>query len=658
MFWTVCFLAIPASGFTFGSRTSLRRLPSIKMEYKPADMIQQLGKGPFGTEWTYNDFVENLNKHNIDAATIADNNKIVLIDNAYSDIPSQNNIHLLKSLPGLTDNIVHQLIQQHVNFDVFNTADLQQMPQVPVFVQLVFFYILVNTVYSFLLRRSGGGAGGGMLGMNPFDKINKEVQYVKPEDIDVRFEDVAGCDETKYELMEVVDFLKNPEKFKQSGAKIPTGILLEGNPGTGKTLLARAVAGEAGVSFISASGSEFIEMFVGVGAARIRSLFKTAVEGSPCVIFIDEIDAVGRQRGAGVNSGNDEREQTLNQLLTNMDGFDKTSGIIVLAATNRADILDSALTRPGRFDRKIQVPLPDINGRKKILQVHMKDKLISPELNTDEFLGLTSGFSGADLANLVNEAAILSVRYNKTMIDKKCMLDAYEKITIGLPKLNSNMDRDIKELVAYHEAGHTIVASLFDDFFTVRKVTINANTNGAGGYTLFTSNERYLSYPTKKYLLAKIMVALGGRAAEIVLYNNKDAKDTKDKQRYNDRSIFEDIDNLDITTGASSDLNQATQIARNYVNLFGIDDEYVLYDNNNPSQPFMGREIGMNTNKVSEISKARVDQEIERIINFCYRQTLNIIEQNKEPLKDIADNLMLNTVVNKTMIDSLDIYYS
>ena len=650
-----CLLLSSVKGFALtGVRSTKPVLPQITMAYKPVDMIRQLGKGPFGPEWTYNDFIENLNKHKIDAATIADNDKIIIIDNNYADIPTQYNVHALNSLPELTNDIVKRLIEQHINFDVFKIADAPHLPDIPIFVQLIFFYILGNTILSFFLRRNGNA---GMMGMNPFEKMKQEVQYVKPEDIDVKFDDVAGCDETKYELMEVVDFLKNPDKFKRSGAKIPTGILLEGSPGTGKTLLARAVAGEAGVSFIQASGSQFIEMFVGVGAARVRSLFEAATKANPCVIFIDEIDAVGRQRGAGFNSGNDEREQTLNQLLTNMDGFDKTSGIIVLAATNRADILDSALTRPGRFDRKISVPLPDVNGRKKILEVHMKNKFISPDVDIREFASLTSGFSGADLANMVNEAAILSVRYNNTEIDRQSFIDAFEKVTIGLPKLSKESNKDVNRLVAYHEAGHTVMACLFNDFFTVRKVTINANTNGAGGYTLFTSNERYMSYPTKKYLLAKIMVALGGRAAEVILYNQIDKKDKDTYINYKDSSVFKDIKNLDITTGASSDLNQATQIARTYVNLFGINDEYSLFDSNNPAQPFVGREMGLNNNKISELSKAKVDKEIEKIINFAYKQTLNIIEQNVHPLTVIANKLTLQNSVNKTTLDNLDIYY-
>tara|TARA_A100001011_G_scaffold398952_1_gene505367 strand:- start:472 stop:2430 length:1959 start_codon:yes stop_codon:yes gene_type:complete len=627
------------------------RIQNIQMSYKPQELIQSLGRGQIGNEWTYEDFLANLKGHLIDSATVTDNGRVFFIDKDYSDSPELFNIHLLKTLPSLTDNVVTKLTENHINFDVLNMADLPSPIQIPFFVQFLGLYIVGNIALNFLARR-----GGGMNMMNPLQQFKKEPDYVKPEDIDVTFDDVAGCDETKYELMEVVDFLKNPLKFEASGAKIPKGILLEGSPGTGKTLLARAVAGEAGVSFIQASGSQFIEMFVGVGAARVRSLFEAAEKASPCVIFIDEIDAVGRQRGTGFNSGNDEREQTLNQLLTNMDGFTKSTGIIVLAATNRADILDSALTRPGRFDRSVSVPLPDASGRLKIFDVHLKDKLVSPELELDEFKDLTSGFSGADIANMVNEAAILSVRSNNTLITRDNLMDAFEKVTIGLPKLNKQTDQYVNQLVAVHEAGHTLVALLFNDIFTVRKVTINANTNGAGGYTLFTMKDRYLSFPTKKSMLAQLMVTLAGRAAETV-YFNKIGRTDSTKLNYDEDTLFGEFNNLEVTTGASNDLKQASNIARNYVNLFGVDDDYCLSDNS-PDQPFVGRELGMNSNKISEITKSRVDKEVERIINYAYQQTLKIIDKNIKPLSQIANKLVQYTSINNTVLENIDISYS
>ena len=638
------------NGLNFITPSFKPRITNIKMNYRPQELIQTLGRGQIGNEWTYQDFLTNIKSHMIDGATITDNGRVFFIDKDYSDSPELFNVHLLKTLPQLTDNVISKLTENHVNFDILNTADLPGPIQIPFFVQFLLFYILGNVVLNFLSRN------GGMNMMNPLNQIKKEPDYVKPEDIDVTFDDVAGCDETKYELMEVVEFLKNPLKFEASGAKIPKGILLEGKPGTGKTLLARAVAGEAGVSFIQASGSQFIEMFVGVGAARVRSLFEAAEKASPCVIFIDEIDAVGRQRGTGFNSGNDEREQTLNQLLTNMDGFTKSTGIIVLAATNRADILDSALTRPGRFDRSVSVPLPDALGRVKIFDVHLKDKFVSPELEIDEFKDLTSGFSGADIANMVNEAAILSVRSNNTLITRDNLMDAFEKVTIGLPRLNKQTDKYINQLVAVHEAGHTLVALLFNDIFTVRKVTINANTNGAGGYTLFTMKDRYQSFPTKKSMLAQLMVTLAGRAAETI-YFNKIGRTDNTKLNYDEDTLFGEFDNLEVTTGASNDLKQASNIARNYVNLFGVDDDYCLSDDT-PEQPFVGRELGMNSNKISEITKSRVDKEVERIINYAYKKTLNIIDKNTKPLSQIANKLVQYNSINTTILENIDVTYS
>ncbi len=622
---------------------------SISMSsYKPTELIQRVSKNGIGSEWSYNDFISNLNSHNVDAATLTDKNNVILIDKHYQEFVLPENLHLLKGLPELTDNIINKLIDNHINFDIYNVGDqVNIFNNIPFPIQFIIFYLVGSYALNFIARRNI---------MNSIPDMKKDSKIIDSKEIDVTFDDVAGCDESKYELMEVVDFLKDPKRFEESGAKIPSGILLEGPPGTGKTLLARAVAGEAGVSFISASGSEFIEMFVGVGASRVRNLFQQANKNSPCVIFIDEIDAIGRQRGAGFNSGNDEREQTLNQILTNMDGFDKKSGIIVLAATNRADILDSALTRPGRFDRKVTVPLPDKNGRKKILNVHLKNKIYNPDIDLDEFSELTGGFSGADIANLVNEAAILSVRYNKTIIDKKCILDAFEKVTIGLPKINDDRSSDIIELVAYHEAGHTLVAKLFDDVFDLRKITINPNSNGAGGYTLFTPNERYSGFPTKKYLLSNLMVALGGRAAEKILYERQD--NFYKSKNYDDKKIFDDINNLDITTGASNDLKQANSIARTYINLFGYNDTLGLYDSADSSQPFLGRDLAMGGDKTSEYSKNKTDKEVERIINFAYEKTLDIIKQNVDALDRISDLLIKKISIDYTELQSIDIKYS
>ena len=619
----------------------------INMVYRPSELIKQVARGGLGDEWTYNDFVTNLQNHNVDAATLTNTDNMVVIDKNYALEVKPENLHLLQGVPQLTDNLINKLVENHINFDVFNMPPPggSFLDNVPFVFQLVIFYVIGSFILNFVMQRNM---------LNNLPNMRGQSKMVNSDDISVRFSDVAGCDESKYELMEVVDFLKDPAKFKESGAKIPTGVLLEGPPGTGKTLLARAVAGEAGVSFISASGSEFIEMFVGVGASRVRKLFGEARENSPCVIFIDEIDAIGRQRGTGFNSGNDEREQTLNQILTNMDGFDIESGIIVLAATNRADILDSALTRPGRFDRKVVVPLPDKEGRKKIFGVHLRDKKYNEaEIDVDGLSELTSGFSGADIANLVNEAAIFSVRYNKTEIDQQCMLDAFEKTTIGLPKKVDNRNPDTIRLVAYHEAGHTLIAKLFSDIFDLRKITISANYNGAGGYTLFTPNERYAGFPTKRYYLAQLMLSLGGRVAELLLFeDNKQATDN-----YSDKRVFNGIDNLDITTGASNDLKQANQIARTYINLFGFNDTLGIYENGDPSQPFLGRDLAMGGDKSSEYAKDKVDREVERLINFAYKKTIDVMKTNRAGLDNIASMLLEKTSIDARDLASLEIKY-
>ena len=517
MRFLICY-ALLVSGF---STAFINTLPKIntktKLNYKPSKMIEEVSKmagNKIGSEWTYYDFVSNIDKHNIEAATIIDkSNAIAVIDGNHGETIMGDNIHFIKTIPETTDLIIDKLTHSNVNFDVF-VPPINPLSNIPFGFQLIFGYIVFSFIVNFLRARAMG-LDMSSLGSNPMDRLSPKPKLSEVEKVNITFADVAGCDEAKNELVEVVDFLKNPDKYVNAGAKIPKGILLEGEPGTGKTLLARAVAGEAGVNFISASGSEFIEMFVGVGAARVRKLFDTAKEKSPCVIFIDEIDAIGRQRGAGFNSGNDEREQTLNQILTNMDGFEKTTGVIVVAATNRADILDSALVRPGRFDRKVNVPLPDTIGREAISLVHFRNKNVAKNVSLKEVATLTSGFSGADIANLANEAAIYSVRNNLTEITYDNIVDAYEKITIGLPAAVENRDEETIELVAYHEAGHTLLVMLFNDMFDIKRVTVNGNKGGAGGYTLFTPKEKYQSFPTKKFLLANLIIALGGRAAEV-----------------------------------------------------------------------------------------------------------------------------------------------
>lgn len=493
--------------------------------------------------------------------------------------------------------------------------------------------------------------GGG----NPNNSGNARRPPLRKSNINITFDHVAGCDEAKYELEEIVNFLKNPDKYFSAGAKVPKGVLLEGPPGTGKTLLARAVAGEANVTFIQVSASEFVEMYVGVGASRVRDLFNIAKNNAPSVIFIDEIDAVGKKRGSGggdSSGANDEREQTLNQILTSMDGFKQTESIVVLAATNRADILDPALTRSGRFDRKVRVSMPDVSGRRKILEVHLNGKTVSPDTDLDEIALLTSGFSGADIENMANEAVILALRDNKSEINSTNLIDAYEKITIGLPMISKPTDKFQDELVAYHEAGHAITSLLFRDFFDVRKVTIVSNTNGAGGYTLVTPKEHYLSYPTKKYMLAELIVAMGGRAAEIVLYNViKQDEFFYVKSNYSDDKLFHGMNDLDVSTGASSDLKRADRIARNFIEIFGYSskegygsDSFIQIPDNQRSS-------------ISDEIKYEIDDYVIKLVNYGLDRAIDIIEHNQGSFNKLANDLIDKKSVDIKYLDTLDVGY-
>ena len=400
-------------------------------------------------------------------------------------------------------------------------------------------------------------------------------------------------------------------------------------------------------------------MYVGLGASRVRKLFETAKKNKPCVIFIDEIDAIGKKRASAFNSGgNEEREQTLNQILTNMDGFDKDEGIIIIGATNRIDILDDALVRSGRFDRKIRVSLPDKKGREQILKVHLKNKLVDNNIDYSEISKLTSGFSGADLANIANEAAILAVRDNKKIISQKYLLDAFEKITIGLPKYNEIRDNSTLEMIAYHEMGHSLTANLFKSFFKINKVTINANNNGAGGFTLFTPNDQYVNYPTKKYLLANMIVAMGGRAAEVIYYN----KTSNNLPIYNENELFSNIKNLDITTGSSNDLMQTNNIARQYIDLFGINNFKNKEDCdidckqdccNEKLEVFKRQENFNSPNSLSDNSKYSIDKECSELISYAYNKALDILIKNKDLLVESSNLLIKEKTLNSTYFKDL-----
>ena len=610
----------------------------------------------YGLSQSYNDFQTSIQNNQVEGVSLLTQNEeikgIVSIDKMHSignyDI---SNFHVTKIIPSLTSGLLYNLDKNHIKYDVLY---LPKPIDLGMIVTNVVQFVALYLIGSIILR----GIVPQMRNNNPMNMIpgagGGAFTEVESESVDIDFSSVAGCDEAKFELMEVVDFLKQPEKYEKAGAKIPKGVLLEGPPGTGKTLLAQAVAGEANVNYLYASGSQFIEMFVGVGASRVRSLFQRAKELSPCVIFLDEIDAIGRQRGAGLAGGNDEREQTLNEILTNMDGFIKNEGIIVIAATNRADILDNALTRPGRFDRKVVVPLPDMEGRRKIIDVHFKDKNIHDVYKTgylNELARLTGGFSGADIANLANEAAILSVRYNDTYITENTIYDAFEKMTIGLPSASENRPEDVIRLVSAHELGHALIAHLFKDMFTIQKVTINSNKNGAGGYTLFTPKDKYESFPTKKFLLANLMISLGGRAAEQVYYSYKSHPSQMDNV------IFKNIPDLEITTGASNDLKQANSIARRYVALFGMGKNIGIYDGNDSTQPFLGRNIATNSDRLSEYSKQEIDNEIEELVKWAYEQTRSILEKNNGAFNNLTQLLVEERNLDSSDFDKIILKY-
>ncbi len=484
----------------------------------------------------------------------------------------------------------------------------------------LFFPVLLLVGLFFLLRRAQSGPGS--QAMN-FGKSKARVQ-MEPK-TQVTFGDVAGIEQAKLELTEVVDFLKNADRFTAIGAKIPKGVLLVGPPGTGKTLLAKAVAGEAGVPFFSISGSEFVEMFVGVGASRVRDLFEQAKANAPCIVFIDEIDAVGRQRGAGLGGGNDEREQTLNQLLTEMDGFEGNTGIILIAATNRPDVLDAALMRPGRFDRQVVVDRPDYSGRTEILNVHARGKTLSKDVALDKIARRTPGFTGADLANLLNESAILAARRNLTEISMDEVNDAIDRVLAGPEKKNRVMSEKRKELVAYHEAGHALVGALMPDYDPVQKISIIPRGQ-AGGLTWFTPGEDRMESGlySRSYLQNQMAVALGGRIAEEIIFGEEE-----------------------VTTGASNDLQQVTGVARQMITRFGMSERLgpVALGRQN-GNVFLGRDIASDRD-FSDETAAAIDEEVRSLVDQAYRRAKEVLTENRLVLDKIA-----NMLVEKETVDS------
>lgn len=469
-------------------------------------------------------------------------------------------------------------------------------------------FLIIFLLFFFLLNQAQGGGGRVM----NFGK--SKARLYNDEKKKVRFKDVAGADEEKQELVEVVEFLKDPRKFSELGARIPKGVLLVGPPGTGKTLLARAAAGEAGVPFFSISGSDFVEMFVGVGASRVRDLFENAKKNAPCIIFIDEIDAVGRQRGAGLGGGHDEREQTLNQLLVEMDGFSANEGIIIIAATNRPDILDPALLRPGRFDRQITVDRPDVNGREAVLRVHARNKPLDDSVDLKAIAMRTPGFSGADLENLLNEAALVAARCNKKKVDMRDIDEATDRVIAGPAKKSRVISQKERKIVAFHEAGHTVIGLVLDEAEMVHKVTI-VPRGQAGGYAVMLPKEdRY--FMTKPELLDKITGLLGGRVAEDIIFG-------------------------EVSTGAHNDFQRATGMARRMVTEFGMSDKLgpLQFGQSSGGQVFLGRDFN-NEQNYSDAIAYEIDLEIQRIIKECYARAKDILTENRDKLKLIANTLL------------------
>ena len=563
--------------------------PTEKAAQKDAGGVQN---------WRYSEFMNAVEEDNVEKATFSADGKRVLV------VDVDGNRYKLDALPN-DPTLLDTLSKHKVDVTVLPAAQAAAGGGGSILSSLLFPTLLFGGLFLLSQRGqdNGGMPGGGMPGGpgNPMQMGQSQAKVQMVPDTGVTFEDVVGVDGAKIELEEVVQFLKEQDRFTELGARIPRGLILEGPPGTGKTLLARAVAGEAGVPFFSVSGSEFVEMFVGVGASRVRDLFAQAKKNAPCIIFIDEIDAVGRQRGGGQGGGNDEREQTLNQILTEMDGFEGNPGIIVIAATNRADVLDSALLRPGRFDRRIMVDNPDFTGRVAILGVHARGKPLEDDVDLESIARRTPGFSGASLANLMNEAAIFAARKDKTKIGNEQISDALDRVTLGPEKKNAEISLQKKELVAYHEAGHAVVGALIPDYDQVAKITITPR-GGAGGLTFFAPNEDRTDSGlySRQYLESMMAVALGGRIAEEIIFGEDE-----------------------ITTGASNDLERVSSTAKRMVMEFGMSEK-------------IGQVAHGQNQQISAETKVMIDTEVSRLVQGAYARAKQLLLDNKEALDKLA----------------------
>ena len=567
---------------------------------------------------SYDEFMEYAEKKEIEEILITPKSRSSVYEVTGKLKKYDENETFIMRVP-LSDDVVKKLLdnQSAYKYEVNTTSDPESSTML-LFLINVLPIVLLGGLSVFALTRLMGSNSRSM-------DFGKSRAKLNPDSNKVTFADVAGLDEEKEEVAELIDFLKNPKKFQRLGARIPKGVLLVGPPGTGKTLLARAVAGEANVPFYYISGSDFVELFVGVGASRVRDMFRQAKHNAPCLIFIDEIDAVGRQRGAGLGGGHDEREQTLNQLLTEMDGFGANEGIIIIAATNRPDVLDPALLRPGRFDRQVTVNLPDIKGREEILNVHAKGKTFAKNVKLSNIAKRTVGFSGADLENLLNEAALLAVRRNKNAITMTEIDEAHDRVLMGPAKRSHKYNEHEKKVVAYHEAGHAVVGITLDGADEVQKITI-VPRGSAGGYNLMLPKEEtYLS--TKTELLDTISGLLGGRVAEELIFN-------------------------EVTTGAHNDFEKATKIARAMVTEYGMSELGPVQFEHQESSVFLGRDYNKSRNFSSQVA-FEIDQEQRKIINECYEKTKKIIAEHKDLLELIATTLLEHETLTKEQIEYL-----
>ena len=584
-----------------------------------------------------NDFFENMGRENYSYVQfredISDGNIVSVIIRQNQEVPTG------EVVVSTSDNKTKSFYAPDVNavldyMDTLPTADrgkisvsVRDVETTPWYIQILPYllgFVLIFVLFSMMNSQAAGGGGGNSKMMN-FGK--SRAQMTGPDDKAKTFADVAGLVEEKEQLEEIVDFLEAPDKYTRLGARIPKGVIMVGPPGTGKTLLAKAVAGEAGVPFFSISGSDFVEMFVGVGASRVRDLFAEAKKNAPCIVFIDEIDAVARRRGSGLGGGHDEREQTLNQMLVEMDGFGVNEGIIVMAATNRVDILDPAILRPGRFDRRIHVGLPDVRGREDILRVHAKNKPMGEDVNLDEIARTTAGFAGADLENLLNEAAIAAARDNRAYVVDEDIRKSFIKVGIGAEKKSKIISEKDKRITAFHEAGHAILFHLLPDVGPVYTVSVIPTGQGAAGYTM-PLPEKDEMHLTRGKMLQDITVCLGGRIAEKIAFD-------------------------DVTTGAVQDIRQATEAARDMVTKYGFSDELGMVNySTSDDEIFIGRDLG-HTKNFSEGTAEAIDREVKKIIDECHARAFGILEKNKDILERLAELLIQKERIGQEEFESL-----